>query len=67
MTDVVEAFIVCEHYCPPDGFTASLTKPLAMGAVETAGWTAPFVAFGDLSVYDSPKTKLPNTGSMTSS
>ncbi|KAF2848681.1 FtsJ-domain-containing protein [Plenodomus tracheiphilus IPT5] len=28
----IEAFVVCEGFCPPEGFTASLDKPLGAGA-----------------------------------
>ncbi|CAG5141446.1 uncharacterized protein ALTATR162_LOCUS941 [Alternaria atra] len=27
----IEAFVVCEGFCPPEGFTASLDKPLGAG------------------------------------
>ncbi|KAJ4336352.1 tRNA (uridine-2'-O-)-methyltransferase trm7 [Didymella glomerata] len=27
----IEAFVVCEGFCPPEGFTASLEKPLGAG------------------------------------
>jgi len=94
----IEAFVVCEGFCPPAGFTASLDQPLGAGTqipipvetqpkagrevkrtvredgcieldlgtesegedddVEDGGkrWTAPFLACGDLSAYDSDAT-----------
>ena len=33
----IEAFIVCEGFCPPEGFKASLENPLGTGATLPAG------------------------------
>lgn len=33
----IEAFIVCEGFCPPEGFKASLENPLGAGATLPAG------------------------------
>lgn len=64
----VEAFVVCEGFCPPEGFEASLMDPLGgmvpreedMEGVEERErqnrWIAPFLACGDLSAFDADAT-----------
>ncbi|EUC27824.1 hypothetical protein COCCADRAFT_41551 [Bipolaris zeicola 26-R-13] len=43
----IEAFVVCEGFCPPKGFTASLDKPLGAGTqLPTPGAPAPCDAPG---------------------
>lgn len=37
----IEAFIVCEGFCPPEGFTASLDQPLGAGTQILEPQTAP--------------------------
>jgi tRNA (cytidine32/guanosine34-2'-O)-methyltransferase len=38
----IEAFVVCEGFCPPEGFTASLDQPLGAGTqIPTPQATAP--------------------------
>ncbi|KAK9719107.1 tRNA (uridine-2'-O-)-methyltransferase trm7 [Basidiobolus ranarum] len=59
----IEAFIVCQDYCPPEGYQPTMANPLLDlsygGNNELAGPNreiVPFIACGDLSGYDSDKT-----------
>ncbi|KAA8894359.1 FtsJ-like methyltransferase-domain-containing protein [Sphaerosporella brunnea] len=60
----IEAFVVCERYAPPDGWSPGLEKPLDWGVPTHGGAVArevaAFVACGDLEAADSDATsRLP--------
>ncbi|XP_013395247.1 putative tRNA (cytidine(32)/guanosine(34)-2'-O)-methyltransferase [Lingula anatina] len=60
----IEAFVVCQNYCPPEGYVPNMSNPLldnhydvdfnSLGGVNRV--IVPFLACGDLSAYDSDKT-----------
>ncbi|GAB1603823.1 putative tRNA (cytidine(32)/guanosine(34)-2'-O)-methyltransferase [Argonauta hians] len=60
----IEAFVVCEKYCPPDGYLPNMSNPLLdqQYDVDFNNLTGPnriivpFLACGDLSGFDSDKT-----------
>ena len=56
----IESFVVCQTYCPPDGFEPTMSNPVLKSEdADFAKLTGanrvlvPFVACGDLSSYDS--------------
>lgn len=60
----IEAFVVCEDYAPPPGYTPTMVNPLLDLSYE-GSWQdlegvnrviVPFLACGDLSAYDSDMT-----------
>ncbi|CAG8552114.1 9492_t:CDS:2 [Paraglomus brasilianum] len=59
----IEAFVVCQNYAPPEGYTPTMANPLmdfSYGPenelLGTNRVIVPFVACGDLSGFDSDKT-----------
>ena len=59
----IEAFVVCQNYSPPPGYTPTMANPLldhkyndfnALTGVNRV--VVPFLACGDLSAFDSDKT-----------
>lgn len=59
----LEAFVVCQNYCPPEGYTPTMANPLLDH--QYCDWNqwegpnrviVPFLACGDLSAYDSDMT-----------
>lgn len=67
----IEAFVVCQDYCPPPGFKPSLERPLSLDSrswgsswgEEGGGDLVSFVACGDLSALDADATfRLPAVG-----
>ncbi|XP_053552627.1 putative tRNA (cytidine(32)/guanosine(34)-2'-O)-methyltransferase [Bombina bombina] len=60
----IEAFVVCQGYCPPDGYVPNMSNPLLdhcydvdFNQLEGPNRViVPFLACGDLSAYDSDRT-----------
>eukprot|EP01006_Ploeotia_vitrea_P064249 TRINITY_DN87388_c0_g1_i1.p1 TRINITY_DN87388_c0_g1~~TRINITY_DN87388_c0_g1_i1.p1 ORF type:complete len:285 (-),score=32.76 TRINITY_DN87388_c0_g1_i1:222-1076(-) len=56
----MEAFVVCQDYAPPEGYTPSMIDPLNPPEVSTLSGVSrcivPFLACGDLSGYDADMT-----------
>jgi len=59
----IEAFVVCQNYCPPDSYIPTMVNPLLDHSYtdfnQLEGLNriiVPFLACGDLSAYDSDKT-----------
>lgn len=72
---LAEAFVVCQNFCPPEGFRPENLRSLLEGA-EDAHWAdsstpasrllVPFVACGDLSGWDADMSyDLPSEGYVT--
>lgn len=66
----IEAFVVCQKYCPPQGYVPTMVNPLLDHSYtdfnQLTGpnrYIVPFLACGDLSAYDSDKTYPLNLGS----
>jgi len=69
----IEAFVVCQDYCPPDGYVPTMANPLldhkydadfnALTGVNRV--VVPFLACGDLSAYDSDMTYPAPTNTIT--
>ncbi|KAL7750466.1 tRNA (uridine-2'-O-)-methyltransferase trm7 [Sorochytrium milnesiophthora] len=62
----IEAFVVCQGYCPPEGYVPTMANPLLdLDYDEENDLTGvnrtivPFIACGDLSAWDSDKTYPP--------
>lgn len=55
----IEAFVVCEGFCPPAGFVPTMVAPSATGEYPPSSMNpsvVPFVACGDLSGFESDRT-----------
>ncbi|EEB06227.1 tRNA 2'-O-ribose methyltransferase [Schizosaccharomyces japonicus yFS275] len=52
----LEAFVVCQDFCPPEGFKPNLKKPMCITDYECIGDIAPFLACGDLNSPDADAT-----------
>ncbi|KAM8934542.1 tRNA (cytidine(32)/guanosine(34)-2'-O)-methyltransferase [Pelodytes ibericus] len=60
----IESFVVCQGYCPPEGYIPNMSNPLLdhcydvdFNQLEGPNRViVPFLACGDLSVYDSDRT-----------
>lgn len=60
----IEAFVVCQNYCPPDGYVPNMSNPLLdhcydvdFNQLEGPNRViVPFLACGDLSAFDSDRT-----------
>ena len=60
---IIEAFVVCQDYTPPDGYVPNMSNPLLdhqytpqNDLVGPNREIVPFLACGDLSYYDSDQT-----------
>uniref|UniRef100_A0A671YKN3 Putative tRNA (cytidine(32)/guanosine(34)-2'-O)-methyltransferase n=1 Tax=Sparus aurata TaxID=8175 RepID=A0A671YKN3_SPAAU len=60
----IEAFVVCQNYCPPEGYVPNMSNPLLDHSYDVDfnqlegpnRVIVPFLACGDLSAYDSDRT-----------
>uniref|UniRef100_A0A3B3DRQ2 FtsJ RNA 2'-O-methyltransferase 1 n=1 Tax=Oryzias melastigma TaxID=30732 RepID=A0A3B3DRQ2_ORYME len=58
----IESFVVCQRYCPPDGYVPNMSNPLLDHYVDfnqldgPNRFIVPFLACGDLSAFDSDRT-----------
>ncbi|XP_024136524.1 putative tRNA (cytidine(32)/guanosine(34)-2'-O)-methyltransferase [Oryzias melastigma] len=60
----IESFVVCQRYCPPDGYVPNMSNPLLDHCYDVDfnqldgpnRFIVPFLACGDLSAFDSDRT-----------
>uniref|UniRef100_A0A3B4UR71 Putative tRNA (cytidine(32)/guanosine(34)-2'-O)-methyltransferase n=1 Tax=Seriola dumerili TaxID=41447 RepID=A0A3B4UR71_SERDU len=60
----IEAFVVCQNYCPPEGYVPNMSNPLLDHSYDVDfnqlegpnRVIVPFLACGDLSAFDSDRT-----------
>ncbi|KAM9814918.1 putative tRNA (cytidine(32)/guanosine(34)-2'-O)-methyltransferase isoform X1 [Syngnathus typhle] len=60
----IEAFVVCQNYCPPEGYVPNMSNPLLDHSYDVDfnqlegpnRIIVPFLACGDLSAFDSDRT-----------